>query len=67
MSDIDTKEEPEDILEQLRLDEFMEWQDEQERAEEKEPTPPPSPVEMDLARASLGPDFGYVVYYSQPH
>jgi flagellar motor switch/type III secretory pathway protein FliN len=82
MSDIDTEEEPEDILEQLRLDEFLEWQDEQEAEELKEEQREaggipgrmvhpiydnPTPVEMDLARHNLGPDFGYVVYYAQPH
>jgi len=70
MSDIDTDEEPEDILDQLAPEEEEEAPP-PERAEEEEIAPGkipaadfPTPIEEDLERANLGAAFSYVVYYS---
>ena len=82
MSDIDTDEAPEDIGEQLLIEEFLERpavEPEAERLErereeeayrrELEREPPeyePTILEADLMRKGLGDAFGYVVYYSSP-
>jgi hypothetical protein len=64
MSDIDTDEEPEDVAEQLSLDEYLELQAEEEAEQAQEE--PATPVESDIYERGLGAAISYVVYFSAP-
>lgn len=66
MSDITTDEEPDDIAEQLLLDEFLTPEEVPEVTEPLEQEPEPTELERDIYERELGAAISYVVYYSGP-
>jgi hypothetical protein len=71
MSDIITDEEPDDIGEQLLLEEFMEAEEAYEKLMRErriayEPEEETTELERDIYEHDLGAAISYVVYYSSP-